>query len=154
LNECVLDWVAKLSAHFGAQQDDEQIKIFLHALRDNTTYQVETAFERCLNECEFMPKLHDIHQRMPLDKWPPENPGTCRYRKPTLDLIKPVAEEICEEFTGKKYAQLTAEEMKSLWNEANTIRFIRMGRTGAWLKPTGKQLEMAARGVFQDWENV
>lgn len=65
LKECVLSWIDRLSTHFNQPQDEEQIKIFLHALRVNTVWQVNKAFERCLNECQFMPKLADVHQRMP-----------------------------------------------------------------------------------------
>ncbi len=65
LRECVLGWIEKLSTHFNQPQDEEQIKIFLHALRDCSVQQVNRAFERCLNECEFMPKLSQVHDRMP-----------------------------------------------------------------------------------------
>ena len=57
LKECVLSWIDRLSTHFNQPQDEEQIKIFLHAFRVNTVWQVNKAFERCLNECQFMPKL-------------------------------------------------------------------------------------------------
>src|ERR1700731_158146 len=103
LNECVLNWLEKLASHFGTTQDEEQINIFIHALKDNTTYQVETAFERCLNECQFMPRLREVHERMPATRWPPENPGNFLKRKPTLELIRPIALEICKELTGREY---------------------------------------------------
>ena len=61
----ILDWTIKLSLHFGVDLNDEQLKIFTHAFRKNTRTQINVAFSRCLNECLFMPKLKEIHERMP-----------------------------------------------------------------------------------------
>src|SRR5882757_1432775 len=75
LRESVLRWMDKLGTHFNQPQDEEQINIFLHALRNCTAYQVDHAFERCMNECEFMPKLADVHKRMSDQRYPAENPA-------------------------------------------------------------------------------
>lgn len=86
----------KLGTHFNQPQDEEQIKIFLHALRNCTAYQVDHAFERCMNECEFMPKLADVHKRMPEQRHAPENPAAFVKNGPdTLELIRPFARELC-----------------------------------------------------------
>jgi hypothetical protein len=61
----IIEWIEKLSLHFNSPQDEEQIGIFTRALERNTFRQIDAAFERCLNECMFMPKLADVHQRMP-----------------------------------------------------------------------------------------
>lgn len=99
LNECVLGWIEKLSAHFNQPQDEDQVKIFLNALRNSTIYQVDVAFERCLNECQFMPKLADVHARMPEQKNKPENPAAFRiYFPPMVDLIRPICREIHAEY--------------------------------------------------------
>src|SRR5208283_1192001 len=95
LKECVLSWIEKLSAHFNSPQEEDQIVIFLHALRNCTTYQVDVAFEKCLNECQFMPKLAEVHARMPEQRWPPENPGRFLLNDPPfLDVLRPICREL------------------------------------------------------------
>lgn len=92
----MLNWLDKLSTHFNQPQEEEQVKIFLHALRNNTIYQIDTAMERCLNELQFVPKLAEVHQRMPEQRYAPENPAAFVKNGPdTLDLIRPFAREIC-----------------------------------------------------------
>ena len=63
--DLILGWLSRLSKHFGVELDEGQLEIFLHALRANSKHQINTAFGRCLNECNFMPKLAELHQRMP-----------------------------------------------------------------------------------------
>src|SRR5260221_11385858 len=99
----VIDQVEKLAAHFKSPQDDGQIKIFVDALQNCTVYQIDTAFERCLNECEFMPKLVDVHKRMPEQRYPPENPARFVQQEPILDVIRPIAREICKSMTSREY---------------------------------------------------
>jgi hypothetical protein len=151
----ILEWIDRLSTHFNSPQDEEQIKIFLHALRNNTVYQVHLGFERCLNECQFMPKLADVHARMPEQRYATENPGRFFQKKPLLDIIRPIAEEICMEVCGCEYLDLQdAKQIEFLFKEANTIRYLRMGVGGKWLKPTERQLAIAARKPFTDWANI
>lgn len=64
-SDLILGWLSRLGKHFGTELTEDQIGIFLHALRDNSPRQINTAFGRCLNECSFMPKLAELHQRMP-----------------------------------------------------------------------------------------
>lgn len=119
----MLGWVDKLSAHFGAVQDEEQVKIFLHALRNSTPYQVDVAFDRCLNECQFMPKLADIHQRMPQEKWAPENPAAFVKNGPdTLELVRAVARELFPNLDS-----LSGKELQQAFFVANRVRYERMG---------------------------
>jgi hypothetical protein len=117
--------------HFGATQDEDQIKIFVHALRSNTIYQIDQAFERCLNECQFMPRLADVHQRMPEQKWAPENPAAFVLNgSPTLDLVREVAREMFP-----NYKQLEGKELHDAAAAANRERY----RQGANVQITNKR---------------
>lgn len=123
LNECVLNWVSKLAAHFNVAMDDDQVKIFTHALRNNTTYQADIAFDRCLNECEFMPKLHDVHERMPEQRWAPENPAAFVLNgRPVIDLVREIARELFPNLD-----QMQNEELRDAFFVANRVRYERMG---------------------------
>lgn len=127
----ILEWIDKLSTHFKSPQDEGEIKIFLHALQNCTTYQVEQAFERCLNECTFMPKLAEVHKRMPEQRYPAENPGRFVQQEPILDVIRPIAREICVRLTGREYDDLDTIRDRQLihdvFAEANRERYRRMG---------------------------
>lgn len=128
----VLECVDRLSTHFNAPQEEDQINIFVHALRDCTPYQIEESFDRCLNECQFMPKLADVHQRMPEQRYPAENPGRfVVHEPPILDVIRPIAEEICKGMTGREYRELDtikdAKRIEEVFAEANRERYRRMG---------------------------
>jgi len=129
LKECVLNWLEKLAKHFGVELDEDQVKIFVHALRNNTTYQVDIAFDRCLNECQFMPKLREVHERIPEQKWAPENPSAfITYGPNTLDLVRPIAREICPEVD-----RLEGAELRDVFFRANRLRYERMGiDTSKW----------------------
>lgn len=130
-NESILRWLSRLSKHFNVELSDDQIEIFAHALRNNTRYQIDEAFNRCLNECQFMPKLADVHARMPEQKYPPENPGRFVQQEPILNLIRPIAEEICKGMTGREYHDLDtvkdAKQIEEVFAEANRTRYRRMG---------------------------
>jgi hypothetical protein len=125
----VLSWVGKLASHFGVGLEEDQVKIFTHALRNNTTYQVDIAFDRCLNECQFMPRLADVHQRMPEMRWPPENPGAFVLNgRPILDLVREVAREI--EPNYDKLDVDTPQGQDDIFHtcfRANRLRYERMG---------------------------
>lgn len=125
----MLAWLEKLTSHFGASQDEEQIEIFLHALRNSTIYQVDIAFDRCLNECQFMPKLADIHAKMPEQRYAPENPaGFVLNGPPVLDLVREVAREICPEYNSLDATN--PEQRKKIYDvcfAANRLRYERMG---------------------------
>jgi hypothetical protein len=122
LNDKIIEWIEKLSIHFNQPQDEEQIKIFLHALRRNTPYQIEEAFDRCLSECEFMPRLADVHKRMPEQRWPPENPGAFVLSgPPTMELVREIAREMFP-----SYDQLEGKDLHDAAAAANKERYRRM----------------------------
>jgi hypothetical protein len=127
----VIDQVERLSAHFKSPQDEGQIKIFVDALQNCTVYQIETAFERCLNECEFMPKLVNVRERMPEQRYPPENPGRFTQQEPILDITRRIAREICKRMTGREYDDLDTIRDRQLitevFTEAARERYRRMG---------------------------
>lgn len=133
----IVEWLDELSTHFNAPQDEEQIGIFLHALEHCSIYQVDEAFKRCLNECEFMPKLAQVHAKMPEQKDPPGK-GMFTQKTPVIDLNRPIAVEICPAMTGRSYAEIRelcgekspqGEEANKLvqkvFAEANKIRIAR-----------------------------
>lgn len=51
--------------HFRQEVSEADAEIYLHALEGEDRDRVDAAFKRCLNECEFMPKIHDVRDRMP-----------------------------------------------------------------------------------------
>lgn len=123
----VIDQVERLAQHFKSPQDEGQIKIFVDALQSKTVYQIETAFDRCLNECEFMPKLVNVRERMPEQRYPPENPGKFVVQgRPILDEIREIVLELYP-----KYWDLDPIEDKQhihdLFAQANRERYRRMG---------------------------
>src|SRR5256885_15483769 len=161
VTEHIEEWLAKLATHFGAELGEEQISIFTHALRNNTAYQIDEAFDRCLNECEFMPKLADVHKRMPEQQYPRENSGKFVLGgRPILDLVRPIAKEICKEMTDRDYDSLNAmilEETSMLFNvcaAANRLRYERMGintsKWGALLQMNVKNENGKPRFTFKD----
>ena len=165
VQDCILNWLQKLSKHFGVELTEEQVEIFAHALKDCTAYQVNEAFDRCLNECDFMPKLAQVHARMPEQKYAAENPGRfIIYDPPVPDVVRPIAEEICMEFCGREYKDLDtfadARLIHDVMAAANRIRYERMGidtrKFGDTLRlksiPSGKswekqKAELRAKGL-------
>jgi hypothetical protein len=139
VGDSVLNWLKKLSKHFGVELTEDQVEIFAHALRDATAYQVNEAFERCLNECEFMPRLAQVHARMPEQRYATENPGRfILFGRPILDMNRPIAEEICFGLTGREYSEIrelcgeptergqeATELVKKVFGEANKLRIER-----------------------------
>jgi hypothetical protein len=122
-SDSVLKWLQKLSRHFNAELSEDQLEIFTHALRNNTRYQIDEAFDRCLNECQFMPKLADVHQRMPEPKYAPENPGRFVLNgPPIIDLVRDVARELYPNLDS-----LEGSELHEAFAIANRERYRRMG---------------------------
>jgi hypothetical protein len=128
----VVQWVEKLAAHFNQELGEEQIEIFLDALVSSSDYQIETAFERCLHESEFMPKLAEVHQKMPERR----EPSTANGRfvatgAPITDLVRPIAQEICPRVCYRSYDSLDsirdARLMHTVNRKANIVRYLRMG---------------------------
>lgn len=63
--EAVIRQLTACSLHFRTELDDAQIEIYLGGLRDCESWRTAKAFERCMKECEFMPKLRDLFDKMP-----------------------------------------------------------------------------------------
>ena len=61
----VVKWVAVFAAHFRAEMSEPEIRIYCESLQNKDPDRLEKAFRRCLEECEFMPKLKDILVRLP-----------------------------------------------------------------------------------------
>lgn len=65
----VIYCVTKCGLHFRGKDDpltDIDFKIFLDGLRDfPDAKRVEAAFDSCLRELQFMPRLHDVRERIP-----------------------------------------------------------------------------------------
>lgn len=78
--------VTKCAQHFRAEVNEADFEIFIYALRDEELWRIEKAFERCLNECQFMPKLADVWKFM-LEKEPEPQ------------------KEILEEFAGQEWTE-------------------------------------------------
>jgi len=135
--------VNKLAAHFNVQLDDDQINIFVHALRNSTVYQVEHAFERCLNECEFMPKLSDVHKRMSDQRYPAENPAAYVLNGPPIqDLVRPFAEEAAYKIFGKPMQEIEGIQLMQCWAEGNRIRLLaELGKRPASIDPKETEKE-------------
>lgn len=61
----IIRGVGQCALHFRIELTDADLEIFKHALRNTDALRIEAAFDRCLNECEFMPKLADVWAKMP-----------------------------------------------------------------------------------------
>jgi len=60
-----LKWLALLAIHFRVELSDLEMQIYCGALEKCDPQALEISFQKCLHECEFLPKLKDIHDRMP-----------------------------------------------------------------------------------------
>jgi hypothetical protein len=57
--------LSKQSTHFRSELNGDEVKIFIDKLAPWSDYQITAAFERCLTECMFFPKLKEVLDRMP-----------------------------------------------------------------------------------------
>lgn len=74
--------LTKLATNYRVELFKEEIDFFLDKLVSWTDYQIQTAFDGCLKECLFFPKLKEVLERMPEDavfKGPVE---TCPHCEP------------------------------------------------------------------------
>lgn len=66
----VFKWVQLLAAHFRTDLSEADISVYCEELQNENPDKLEIALRRCLHECkEFMPKLADIHERIPESLW-------------------------------------------------------------------------------------
>lgn len=135
----ILEWVGRLSTHFSSPQDEEQIRIFVKNLEKCSIYQIETGFERCLNECEFMPRLKQFHERMPEER---EKPGVVTYKLvgiPFPELIRPFAQEVSVSLTGIEFEKIDPVERCRLRSDVvATANRLRQWRNGVDTRPWGE----------------
>jgi hypothetical protein len=81
----VLKWMAVLAAHFRVELSEPELKIYCASLQRYEPEKIERAMQRCLEECQFIPKIHDIKTRL-------VSPDgfvvtTSDYRDPQLDAL-------------------------------------------------------------------
>lgn len=127
VSDSILSGLEKLQTHHGKVLEQDQIDIFVDRLKNYTKYQVDTAMQRCLDECDFMPKLPEVRARIPEQRYPAENPGRfVVHERPLLDEIRAIVLE-----TYPKYWDLDPIKDKQvihdLFAAANRERYRRMG---------------------------
>lgn len=57
--------LAKLALHFRAEMTEPDFEIYLDGLSGYSEGRVVKGLDRCLTECEYMPRLKEIIQRIP-----------------------------------------------------------------------------------------
>ena len=60
-----LKWMTLLAVHFRADLTEAEMRIYCDSLAHEDPERLEVAFQRSLHECEFLPKLKEILERMP-----------------------------------------------------------------------------------------
>lgn len=68
---------------------EPELRIYCDSLESKDPICVAKAMQQCLNECEFMPKLKDIHDRMP----EPRKPVAVNGFVPVSDHFEPENDE-------------------------------------------------------------
>lgn len=129
--------------------------MYCRGLKDVPLKRIEIAEQTAIKRCRKMPLpavLIEFANEQGVDARFGQQESNPQFttEKPLLDIVRLIAREICLELVGREYDSLDAVKDKLLiqevFSEANTVRYIRMGCAGKWLKPTPKQLEMANRG--------
>ena len=128
----IAQWCEKLAAHFNVELSDLQIEVFLEELTSFSDFQINQGFERCLNECTFMPKLREIRERIPERREASTATGAYVPTGPPIaDLNRPIAEKLCILLHNRRYSSLdTVKESKlihELFRQANILRYIQNG---------------------------
>lgn len=127
VRDTILAGLEKLQTHHKVILEQSEIDVFLDRLKGYTTYQIDTALERCLDEVKFMPKMPEVRERIPEQRYPAENPGRfVIHGKPLLDEIRAIVLE-----TYPKYWDLDPVKDKQIIHDlfaaANRERYRRMG---------------------------
>lgn len=104
----------------------------MEGLVKDSDYQIEQGFERCLNECTFMPKLREVHEKMPERREPSTSTGAyIRTGPPIADLNRSLAEKLCFLLHGRRYSTLDVvtegKLVEDLFRKANFLRYIANG---------------------------
>src|SRR4029077_11210121 len=63
--ELVVQWVSLLALHFRAEISEPEIRIYCESLASKDRESLSVAMRRCMEECEFMPKLKHVLDRLP-----------------------------------------------------------------------------------------
>ena len=139
--DLIIGWLSRLAKHFNYEASEDQIDIFVKALAKNRPGQISAAFEACLNECEFFPRLADVHKRMP--EFDPAEKWEFSALQPATELLRPIVHEICERVTGSRYEILQVgssrspamdeQLIKKVWRKAAIVRYLRMGVKVTWI---------------------
>jgi hypothetical protein len=128
----IAQWCEKLAAHFNVELTELQIEVFLEELTSFSDFQLDQSFERCLNECQFMPRLSEIRQRIPERREPSTATGAYLPTGPPIaDLNRPIAEKLCLLMHNRRYSSLdTIKDSKLIYEllrKANIVRYIQDG---------------------------
>lgn len=133
--DLIIGWISRLAKHFNYEASEDQIDIFVKALAKNRPGQINAAFEACLNECEFFPRLADVHKRMP--EFEPGQKWEFVQNTPSLELLRPIATEISNAVVGREYNDLDtikdARLIQKVFRTAAIVRYLRMGIKVTWI---------------------
>lgn len=123
--DLVLGWLSRLSKHFGTELSEDQLEIFVNALAKNSSYQISASFERCLNECQFMPKLKEVHERMPEQREKRTSAAFVAQEPPIIDVLRPIARKLYSGYDeldamkpedAKVIRQVTGQALREYWH--------------------------------------
>ena len=64
-SDTVVRLLTRCALHYRQELTEIDLEIYLNALRPFEAYRIRGALDKCFTECEFMPKLKDILERMP-----------------------------------------------------------------------------------------
>lgn len=120
----ITKWLQKLALNYRVEIFDEEIDFFLDNLVTWTNFQIDIAFDRCMTECLFFPKLKEVLERMPEDRAAHGPIKTCQACEPDGWRIVPHPD-------GGGYQQLircdhkpeyirypfTREQLQAIWNK-------------------------------------
>jgi len=129
--DLVLGWLSRLSKHFGTELSEDQLEIFVKALGKSSNYQLSTAFDRCLNECQYMPRLKDVHERMPEQRERRTSAAFVSAEPPILEVLRPIARRLYSGYDGldamnpedaKVIRQITGQALREYWREKGLRR--------------------------------
>jgi hypothetical protein len=107
-NAVVVEMLTKCALHFRQELHEVDLEIYLSGLREFSADRIKGALELCFRECEFMPKLKDILERMPEEHYENE--------KPDLKIVR----EWDEDFTPT--AKLHFIEYENGYRQSRIVR--------------------------------
>jgi hypothetical protein len=87
----VVPQLTKLALHFRAEMTEPDFEIYLDGLSGYSEGRVLAGLDRCLTECEYMPRLKEIIQRIPDIETSNKAPDN---RKLIRDFYEPYSREL------------------------------------------------------------